>query len=664
MPDFILSATQGQGSSVIKVSPSAVNKDSSDHIATVVIRSQTYGTEQRIKLTHKAPVIEYVFTVSPLTITFNRLGGSAAINVEDSYKTFNGTNQEQLGYTVRTNLPKGITYDDSTKSVTCEENLGVATEGTITFTQNESGKTVTVRVSQREANVETEFSVSPTQVSVGMEGGSQSFTVVSRQNVNEAGWEDVPYTVNSSGLPSNMRWTGSQLIIDANPDTTQRTGTLIFNQTGTGDSVTVRITQEALVVSGSIIVGGTVSMALGGSMNAFPMDNGTTLHVSASGGRPTEASTGALGWWMIAEVPTENGEPIEEFSNIQELGQYFLANKGWGELSAASSSDYSVSAPSWVDTTLQNQDYTDTGGWNVRGLPSLIIDVQQNTSTSSREGDITFSVPNNILPQKTWTCHIIQEGAEEKPSPTILVNGKSSDTVEYRNGNSSWKVTAEITSIGSDGEPETPIVDLNGYTFFRSSISTISASEGRYRLTLSVNNLKEFRNHSGNYRIYIRNSYGEVWYQVDLWAPEYYFYWQQGSSTKGNLRSGQWIVVVLEARDLTNTGGSKYTFNLYYQVKASDITGTTSHFEFSTTQHTNYEGWRKPMGELFRVSEVWINATVNGAGTVTDFGSEVTSFVEQTISGNPAHQPVGGYFTVPDNSGDSDSIALPFTLYY
>lgn len=244
MPDFILSATEGQGPSVLKVSPSEINKGSTDKTATVVIRSQTYGTEQRIKLTHKAPIIEYVFSVSPLSITFNRLGGSASINIENSYKTYNGTNREDLGYTVSSNLPEGIVYDDSTKSVTCEENEGLERSGTITLTQNESGKQLVINVAQRESSISTEFDVSPNPITFDTAGGSFTFTITSRQSVNEGGWEDVPYSVDTDGLPSGITYSNKVITATENQGNA-KSGTITFTQDGTGASITVTVTQAA-----------------------------------------------------------------------------------------------------------------------------------------------------------------------------------------------------------------------------------------------------------------------------------------------------------------------------------------------------------------------------------------------------------------------------------
>lgn len=244
MPDFILSATQGQGPFVLKVSPSEINKGTTDKTATIIIRSQTYGTEQKIKLTHKAPVIEYVFSVSPLSITFNRLGGSASINIENSYKTYNGTNREDLGYTVSSNLPQGITYDDSTKSVTCEENEGLERSGTITLTQNESGKQLVINVAQRESSISTEFDVTPNPITFETAGGSFTFTVTSRQSINEGGWEDVPYSVNTDSLPSGITYADGVITATENQGNA-KSGTITFTQDGTGASITVTVTQTA-----------------------------------------------------------------------------------------------------------------------------------------------------------------------------------------------------------------------------------------------------------------------------------------------------------------------------------------------------------------------------------------------------------------------------------
>lgn len=762
MPNFTIDKTLGQGSAKILVTPTAVNKGNSDLVANVQIFSSTYGTTQTVILRQKKANLEYVFSISPLDIVFNRLGGSTPINIEKSYKLFNGTNQTDVGYTVTTNLPSGITYNDSTKSVTCEENLGVSVEGTITFTQNESGKQLVVRVSQREASIETEFSVSPTNIDFEATGGTKGISVTSRQSVNEGPWEEVSWTY-STDLPSGISFNGSTITANASSSSSSKSGSITFTQEGTGKKITIYVSQKAAeleyefsvtpteynfpmdggektftVVSRRKVNGvwedvdyssaftssvpagwswdedtNTITVPKNSSTTSQPsfyirfVQDGTndTIDVHITQSVYSEESyqiyaydlgellgTGTLSktsisidwddtnykigtssnnpviWVVVVRVKTVNGTPTVDISTAAKLRDYIASKGGLTGLTgdvtpAVKGIDYQASTGnSWIELTI-SEDINAA----MAGVPAVFPTFEQNTSTSSREGDIDFEVPENQTGTYRWSCHVTQGGKPEEPEVpkgVFFEDGSDTKEVSTYSGSTSWTTGwMNVTSFDASGNPVTPTVKLPSYWESFLDADVEDRGEGNYRIRISVipSEVDTFRSNSGNGYIYIGNSYDSesirinfVINTVDLQVSN-----NLGGTVAGWDSSKYFVIQVQSDPADPVYGAGTNLYSLHMAVKQN--TGTFLALQPISTITGIGSNYRKLLGHRVKIMHAWKDCVVDRGSVPSSYGDEISDQIVdiegRRVSSNPT-------FGVPDNQGESPVVTINASLRY
>lgn len=286
--------------------------------------ASSYGNNECVKLEdiHKV-TYKYTFVAQNTTLNFPALGGRST----PSYVNLTSTRQKYLDG-VTSGSSEDISYGVSTIPDWLNDGGNgnwVATENTalsqrsvnLVFTQNITGKTVSVTFTQAAASQSWRYvwSLSPTSILFGATGGTKTFTVASykqelRNGYNYGNQVALTYTRANSGSVSGS---GTSVTMGNNTSTSTRSGTVTLTQAETGEKLTLSCSQSAGYRTYSEITasGGSVSdiPASGGSRSSFSTmpsysqtwgwngstTGGGTITSGASISYGTAVSAGSLG---------------------------------------------------------------------------------------------------------------------------------------------------------------------------------------------------------------------------------------------------------------------------------------------------------------------------------------------------------------------------------
>lgn len=223
----------------------------------IIDNASTYGANECVKIDDirkKAETWNYYLTVSPTSMSFGAGGGSKSFTVS-SYKRKVLDGVEQSGDTSvslksTTISGTGFSLSGTTVSASANEITSNRT-GTVTITQNESNKTVTISLSQDGDDVssygEWVITVSANPTSVSSSGGTSTITASAKRTVY---WEsgDVTEETGNPTLSTNLGSLSSSsspstLTLGENASTSSRTATI--TATYSGKSATCTVTQAA-----------------------------------------------------------------------------------------------------------------------------------------------------------------------------------------------------------------------------------------------------------------------------------------------------------------------------------------------------------------------------------------------------------------------------------
>ena len=223
----------------------------------VIDNASTYGANECVKIDDirkKAETWNYYLTVSPTSMSFGADGGSKSFTVS-SYKRKVLDGVEQSGDTnvslkSTTISGTGFSLSGTTVSASANEITSNRT-GTVTITQNESNKTVTISLSQDGDDIssygEWTISVSAKPTSVSSSGGTSTITASAKRTIY---WEsgDVTEETGNPTLSTNLgslssTASPSTLTLGENTSTSSRTATI--TATYSSKSATCTVTQAA-----------------------------------------------------------------------------------------------------------------------------------------------------------------------------------------------------------------------------------------------------------------------------------------------------------------------------------------------------------------------------------------------------------------------------------
>lgn len=247
-PSWITTSTTSSN-----VTISASDNSGSARSGEVVLTQSGSGKTLTVNVSQDAYVADtYVFTITPNTYD---VPYSSATFMPRTVSTKNGSN---IGYSLTSGSTDWVVVD-TTGKITVEilKNTTSSTRSTtLVFTQNESGKTQSIEITQSGYTPTYTFNVIPTNLGVDAISNTYSFTVNSSKTIlnddgsesfERIGWTgtddaDWIYLINASNRPN-------QIGIVTNETTLQRTAKITLTQDGTGIQAFVNVIQEAGVES-------------------------------------------------------------------------------------------------------------------------------------------------------------------------------------------------------------------------------------------------------------------------------------------------------------------------------------------------------------------------------------------------------------------------------
>lgn len=279
---------------LLALSPTGTGEN---YVGLELSNASSYGNNECVKLEdiHKV-TYKYTFTAINTSFTFPAIGGEstpARIGLTSTkQKYWDGVAQGSsvtVGHT-GTTLPDWLKGSTDTMGFIATENLALSSRAhTRTYTQDESGKTVSATFTQAAASQSWSYgwSVTPTSMSFGATGGTKTFSVTSykqelRNGHNYGNQIALTYTRANSGSVSGS---GTSVTMGNNTSTSTRSGTVTLTQAETNRKATISCSQSAGYRTYSEIT------ASGGSVSDIPAGGGSRSSFSSM---PTYSQT--WGW--------------------------------------------------------------------------------------------------------------------------------------------------------------------------------------------------------------------------------------------------------------------------------------------------------------------------------------------------------------------------------
>lgn len=243
-PSWITTSTTSS-----KVTISASDNSGSARSGEVVLTQSGSGNTLTINVSQAAKPAEnvYVFTITPNTYDASY---SSTIYIPRTVSTKNGSN---IGYSLTSGSTDWVVVD-TTGKITVEilKNTASSTRSTtLVFTQNESGKTQSMEITQSGHTPTYTFNVTPTNLSVTAAETNETLTVQSYKTVLKSdGSEtteslDYEFSSNNSWVAAARTTTNTTYITVAeNKTTTQRTAKITLTQAESGAQAFVNVIQD------------------------------------------------------------------------------------------------------------------------------------------------------------------------------------------------------------------------------------------------------------------------------------------------------------------------------------------------------------------------------------------------------------------------------------
>lgn len=249
---------------LLALSPTGTGEN---YVGLEISNASSYGNNETVQLSdiHKV-TYKYTFTVNRTTLSFPASGGAPSPNlrfglVSRKQKYVDGVisgSYTEVGYT-QTAYPDWVSYNQTVSQYEAKENTGlVERSANMTFTQNESGKQITVQFTQ-DAGVETweyTFTAGNTVLNFPAAGGASTpnsigITSTKQRYINGKLYGSpvsVGYTRQSEeDWEHNVQGSGWQA--DENKSESSRSRTVDYIQAESGKKVTITYNQAAGVKS-------------------------------------------------------------------------------------------------------------------------------------------------------------------------------------------------------------------------------------------------------------------------------------------------------------------------------------------------------------------------------------------------------------------------------
>lgn len=382
----------------------------------------SYGNNETVKLEdiHKV-TYKYTFTAINTSFTFPAIGGEstpARIGLTSTkQKYWDGVAQGSsvtVGHT-GTTLPDWLKGSTDTMGFIATENLALSSRAhTRTYTQDESGKTVSATFTQAAASQSWSYgwSVTPTSMSFGATGGTKTFSVTSykqelRNGHNYGNQIALTYTRANSGSVSGS---GTSVTMGNNTSTSTRSGTVTLTQAETNRKATISCSQSAgyLTYSEITVSGGAVSdiPASGGTRSSF-----TTL--------PTYSQTYGWNGATSGAGTVTSGASISYGTAVSasSLGTTSKARTRVGSLTCTISLNGKSKSTTLDVYQAENKITSTTDGTPVISLSA------SSYSISNSGGSVNIYANVSIPTTNHWSSGSTSAGSSKSATPTVSASG-------------------------------------------------------------------------------------------------------------------------------------------------------------------------------------------------------------------------------------------------
>lgn len=382
----------------------------------------SYGNNETVKLEdiHKV-TYKYTFTAINTSFTFPAIGGEstpARIGLTSTkQKYWDGVAQGSsvtVGHT-GTTLPDWLKGSTDTMGFIATENLALSSRAhTRTYTQDESGKTVSATFTQAAASQSWRYvwSLSPTSILFGATGGTKTFTVASykqelRNGHNYGNQIALTYTRANSGSVSGS---GTSVTMGNNTSTSTRSGTVTLTQAETGKELTLSCSQSAGYRTYSEIT------ASGGSVSDIPASGGSRSSFSSM---PSYSQT--WGW----NGSTTGGGTITSGASISygtavsagSLGTTVKSRTRVGALIGTLSLNGKTKSVSVPVYQAANSITSTTDGTPVISLSANSYSISNSGGSVNIYASVSIPITNH------WSSGSISAGSSKSATPTVSASG-------------------------------------------------------------------------------------------------------------------------------------------------------------------------------------------------------------------------------------------------
>lgn len=245
-----LSTNLGSLSSTASPSTLTLGENTSTSSRTATIKATHGGKSATCTVTQAGaePTIEYVFTISPWQVNVGASGGTGDIGFT-SYKLVDG-NQISLGYSIDSStLPSWATYSNGRFTISSNSSTS-SRSANVYFTQSESGKTQSIKITQSGYTPSYTFNVTPTNLSVTAAETNETLTVNSYKTVLKSDGSETTESLNYE-FSSNASWVNAArtttnttyITVAQNLTTNQRSAKITLTQAESGAQVFTNVIQ-------------------------------------------------------------------------------------------------------------------------------------------------------------------------------------------------------------------------------------------------------------------------------------------------------------------------------------------------------------------------------------------------------------------------------------
>lgn len=284
-----LSTNLGSLSSTSSPSTLTLGENTSTSSRTATIKATHGGKSATCTVTQAGaePTIEYVFTISPWQVNVGASGGTGDIGFT-SYKLVDG-NQISLGYSIDSStLPSWATYSNGRFTISSNSSTS-SRSANVYFTQNESGKTQSIKITQSGHTPTYTFNVTPTNLSVTAAETNETLTVNSYKTVLKSDGSETTESLNYE-FSSNASWVNAArtttnttyITVAQNLTTNQRSAKITLTQAESGAQVFTNVIQAGQQVVDNKLTLTSITYS--------------TVYLFPSGQTPVEGGTVYLGF--------------------------------------------------------------------------------------------------------------------------------------------------------------------------------------------------------------------------------------------------------------------------------------------------------------------------------------------------------------------------------